>query len=65
MKLKLDHLEEEFNDLKLENESSANSLNDLKKKRKEEKKKFEEEIEEVKNQHEVKIVVFYYRFDLA
>ena len=37
----------------MENESSTKALNDLKKKRKEEKSKHEEEMEEIKNQHEV------------
>ena len=53
LKLKLDQVEDECNDAKLENESTNKSLNDMKKKRKEEKAKLEEEMEELKNQHEV------------
>jgi len=53
LKLKLDQVEEECNDAKLENESTTKSLSDIKKKRKEEKTKLEEEMEELKSQHEV------------
>lgn len=56
LKLTVDSTEEELNDIKLEKESLTKSLNDMKKKRKTEKEKFDEELEDLKNAHEVFIL---------
>ena len=53
--MRLDEQEEELADIKLEKDNLIKNQNELKKKRKDDQVKFNEEIEELKSQHDVSV----------
>lgn len=52
--MKLEQSEEEFSEAKIEIETFTKNIADMKKKRKEDKTKHDEEVEELRSQHEVR-----------